>query len=126
MALVIIIIHSLLVLLSSACFLSSCFVVPPNVEGHMARASAEPGMLRVNGVRRQTPGLILPGGGSRALASPHAKKLESTRGHKTECNSQKPTEGRQCRRLNCQEDSMILMGQLSDTCIRKQGGGRRL
>lgn len=31
MALVIIIIHCLLVLLSSACFLSSCFVVPPHV-----------------------------------------------------------------------------------------------
>lgn len=56
MALVIIIIHCLLVLLSSASSHSYSFFLSSSCQGHTARVSAEPRMVRVNGVRWQTPG----------------------------------------------------------------------
>lgn len=56
MALVIIIIHCLLVLLSSASSHSYSFFLSSSCQGHTAHVSAEPRMVRVNGVRWQTPG----------------------------------------------------------------------
>lgn len=132
MALVIIIIHCLLVLLSSACFLSSCFVVPPHVRATWHAYQLSLGCSESTG-----------SGGRRLVNSPGAversrrptQKLKCTRWHKTKnkvlVQLTEPIKG-------CQHSTVLsakLPGALdvfdgavclSDTCIKKQGGGRRL
>lgn len=114
MALVIIIIHCLLVLLSSACFLSSCFVVPPHVGATWHAYQLSLGCSESTG-----------SGGRRLVNSPEAaersrrlrqnlKARVGTKHSEFSCHSQNPQRvvgiAWRCR-LNCREVLMSLTGQ---------------
>lgn len=101
MTLVIITIHCVLVLLSSARFLSSCFVVPSHFGAtwHAYQLSLGCSESTGSGGRR----LANSPGGSRALASADEKHLKANVGTKLSVGATHRTHQGSYGRLNCQE-----------------------